>query len=131
MSQQVEFPDIELALKPYLRDGLAEWAADISQKFPATNWTPGHWVVVRDDGGPTVSLVTQRRRVGFTCIGADYKTTRRMADRVAALLHAAPEASTLPIADALVRSPYSLDATKRVEFYLSADLVVVGHTVTL
>ena len=129
--QTVEFPDLEVALLAPVKAALAEWSPIVGKNFPAPEWTPGMAVVVRDDSGPTTSPVTAARRVGFTVIGALYRETRAAAERLAAWLRAVPDMQALPIADATVRGPYSLDATGRVEFYLTAELVVVGHSVTL
>lgn len=126
----IEFPDIELILGPYLRGALAAWSPLVDRRFPGTGWTPGFAVVIRDDSGRDQSLITASRAVGFTVIGADYRTTRQLAERLAAVIREIPDALQLPIATATVRGPYSLDATNRAEFYLTADLVVVGHTVT-
>ena len=146
MAVGIEFPDIELLLKPYLASGLAAWAPLVDRRFPPPAWIPGspidpslatvkpnYALVIRDDSGSDRELVSANRVVGLTGIGKDYKLTRQMIERAATLLRAAPEAETLPIAACLgVRGPYSLDApTGRVEFYLTAELVVVGHPVTL
>ncbi len=128
-----EFPDLEMLLKDYLAGGLVSWSPLVGRRFPDKAWAPGFAVVIRDDSGGDLTLITATRNVGLTCIGPDtsYQQTRQMAERAATLLRAAPEASTLPIADATVRGPYSLDATGRVEFYLTAALTVVGHPVTI
>jgi hypothetical protein len=127
----VEYDDLELALGPYLRANLTPWAPLIDRRFPDTTWTPGYAVVIRDDGGPDESLVTGSRSVGFTVIGAANQQTKQLAERVATLMRALPDALLLPVAGATVRGPYSLDATNRAEFYLTVDLIVVGHSVTL
>ena len=129
MSVGVEFPDLELILGPYLREHLASWSPLVDRRFPAPGWTPGYAVVIRDDSGPS-AMVTATRSVGLTVIGSDYSQTRQLAERLAALIRALPDALALPIAAASVRGPYSLDAASRVEFYLTAELVVVGHSVT-
>jgi hypothetical protein len=128
----VEYDDLELILGPYLRAGLTSWTSVmVDRRYPATTWTPGFAVVIRDDGGVDQTLITGSRSVGFTVIGPGYQQTKQLAERVATLMRALPDASTLPVADAPVRGPYSLDATNRAEFYLTADLIVVGHSVAL
>jgi len=131
MTQVVEFPDLELLLSSYLAAGLSSWSPLVDRHFPPTTWTPGYAVVVRDDSGRDQSMVTASRMISLTCIGADYKVARQMAERAAVLLRALPGHPTIPVADASVRGPYSLDATNRAEFYLTGDLVVVGRSVTL
>ena len=133
MSTAVEYPDLEMILGPYLRSGLAAWSPRVDRRFPAPGWTPGFAVVIRDDSGRDQSIVTASRSVGLTVIGPEgqYQQVRQLAERVATLLRVLPDELLLPIADATVRGPYSLDATGRAEFYLTAELVVVGHSVTL
>ena len=128
-----EFPDLEMLLKDYLAGGLVSWSPLVGRRFPDKNWVPGFAMVIRDDSGGDGPLVLATRNIGLTCIGpeASYQQTRQMAERAATLLRAAPDAPILPIADATVRGPYSLDAIGRVEFYLTASLTVVGHPVTL
>ena len=128
----VEYDDIELLLGSYLRAHLTAWAPLVDRRFPAPTWTPGYAVVIRDDGGADLSLITGSRIVGFTVIGPAHQQTAQLAQRVATLIRALPEAASLPVVAATVRGPYSLDAaTTRAEFYLSADLIAVGHSVTL
>jgi hypothetical protein len=127
----VEFDDLELMLCGWLRPRLAQWSPLIDRLFPAPGWVPGFAVVVRDDSGIDRSLITASRSIGLTCIGAEHSQTRQLAERVATIMRALPDTLMLPIADAAVRGPYSLDATGRAEFYLTADLVAVGHTVTI
>lgn len=127
----VEYDDLEAWACGYLRPLLNEWAATVDRRFPAKTWTPGFHVVVRDDSGSDLSVVTARRSLGLTVIGPEtrYADTSRLARRVATLCRASliPGPSS-PVAAASVRGPYSLDAAGRSEFYLSADLTVVGHT---
>lgn len=133
MTTGVEFPDLEQQLAAHLRALLTAWSATVDRRHPAVGWTPGYAVVVRDDSGRDSSPVTATRNVGLTIIGPQtkYQQTRQLAERVATLLRLAPDGLSLPIADATVRGPYSLDATGRTEFYLTAELVTVGTTVTL
>lgn len=133
MVQAIEFPDLELMLTGHLRPRLEAWSARVDRRFPPANWTAGYAVVVRDDSGPDRSMITADRRVGFTCIGPEGSEhlVKQFAERVAAIVRAIPDVQTLPIATASVRGPYSLEANRRVEFYLTAELVVVGHSVTL
>jgi len=131
LARVVEYDDLELLLGPYLRANLTTWAPLVDRKFPATTWTPGYAVVVRDDGGPDQTLITGSRSIGLTVIGAANQQTKQLAERVATLMRALPDSSNLPVADATVRGPYSLNAPTRAEFYLTADLIVVGHSVTL
>jgi len=127
----VEYDDLELILGPYLRANLTTWAPLVNRTFPLPTWVPGFAVVIRDDGGTDASLVTGSRSVGLTVIGAANQQTKQLAERVATLMRALPDALLLPVADCTVRGPYSLEATNRSEFYLTADLIVVGHSVTL
>ena len=127
----VEYDDLELLLGPYLRANLATWAPLVDRRFPAKDWAPGFAVVIRDDGGQDQTLITGSRSVGLTVIGAGNQQTKQLAERVATLMRALPDASLLPVADATVRGPYSLEHPTRAEFYLTADLIVVGHSVTL
>lgn len=126
----VEYDDLELWLCGYLRTALASWPAAVDRRFPGRTWTPGYAVVVRDDSGADLTVVTASRRVGLTVIGpeSDYANTSRLAQRVAFLMRTSliPGPSS-PVAACTVRGPYSLDATGRTEFYLSGDLIVVGH----
>ena len=135
MTTIVEHADLELALCSYLRPKLqATWSAKVDRAFPATTWVPGFAVVVRDDSGPDLSLVTAQRNVGITIIGpqGSYQQTGQLAQRVAALLRVAADDPATPVAACVaVRGPYSLGATGRTEFYLTGDLVVVGHPVTI
>lgn len=127
----VEYDDLELWATSYLRPLLIAWPASVDRRFPDRAWTPGFWVVVRDDSGGDLSVVTARRSMGFTVIGPEsrYADTARLAQRVASLIRSSliPGPSS-PVAAASVRGPYSLDAAGRSEFHLSADLTVVGHT---
>lgn len=128
----VEYDDLELWTQAYLRPRLGEWAPFVDRRFPARSWVPGFAVVVRDDSGRDLSVVTASRSMGFTVIGpeGDYSRTERLAQRVATLLRQSPSPGPdSPVADCHVRGPYSLDATGRVEFYLAADLIVVGHPI--
>lgn len=128
----VEFDDLELWVCGYLRPLLAAWSAVVDRRFPAAGWAPGFAVVVRDDSGPDLALVTARRSLGVTVIGPEtrYADTSRLAQRIAYLLRTSliPGPSS-PVAACAVRGPYSLDATGRAEFYLSADLTVVGRPI--
>ena len=132
MIPAVEFPDLELWLAGYLRDGITGSTA--GRRFPDPKATlTGFHVVVRDDSGADRSIVTADRRVGVTVIGpesAGYAATRAAAERVASLLRTSPAPGDLsPVAACLsVRGPYSLDAVGRFEFYLTAELVVVGKS---
>ena len=132
MTTGIEFPDLEHELAAYLRPLLSAWSAVVDRRFPDKTWTPGYAVVLRDDSGRGLSPVTSTRNVGATVIGPQtkYQQTRQLAERVATIFRLIPDELSLPIADATVRGPYSLDATGRTEFYLTAELVTVGHTVT-
>ncbi len=132
-AETVEHVDLELWLCGRLRPALTTWAPLVDRRFPAPSWVPGFAVVVRDDSGPDQSMVTAARSVGVTVIGPDgtHQQTAQLAQRVAALLRLSYEPPSPVATCERVRGPYSLAAVGRVEFYLSADLVVVGQSVTL
>lgn len=129
----IEFPDLEALLVGYFTAGLTQWHPDIDREFPDTDWVAGWAVVVRDNSGPDKDIVTGIRQIGVTFIGPEghHAEVKKFAERGATLLRLTPSTRTLPIADATVRSLQSLGAVKRVEFYLTAELVVVGQTVTI
>lgn len=134
MSPAIEFPDLELWLADYFRAGIPGCTA--GRRFPDPKATlSGYWLVVRDDSGPDLSIVTAARRVAVTVIGpesAGHAATRAVAERAASLLRTSPAPGDVsPVAACeAVRGPYSLDATGRIEYYLTADLVVVGKPIT-
>ena len=129
--QALEYDDLELWLTGWLRPQLTAWSPWVDRKFPGTDWTPGYAVVVRDDSGPDLSIVTAQRVAGVTVVGPEvsYQQTAQLAQRVSTLLRSV--ASSPVAACVAVRGPYSQPAVGRVEFYLTADLIVVGHSVTL
>lgn len=132
MIAAVEYDDMEMWAQAYLRPQLSAWAPFVDRRFPDRTWTPGYAVVVRDDSGRDQSVVTASRSMGFTVIGPEgqYSDTERLAQRVATLLRYSPSPGPdSPVADCRVRGPYSLDATGRTEFYLAADLVIVGRPI--
>lgn len=128
MIPAVEYADLELWACNYLRPLLS---ATVDRRFPPKEWLPGSWVVVRDDSGPDLTPVTASRNMGFTIIGGDYATTSVLARHVAYLLRISPQPGPAsPVVDCRIRGPYSLDATGRSEFYLTAELTVAGQQVT-
>lgn len=132
MIPAVEYDDMEMWACDYLRPRLATWSPFVDRRFPARTWMAGFAVVVRDDSGRDLSVATASRSMGFTVIGpeSDYAGTERFAQRVATLMRRSPyPGPDSPVADCRVRGPYSLDATGRVEFYLAADLVIVGRPI--
>ena len=129
MLPAVEYDDLEFWLCGYLRPLLTEWSPVVDRLFPPPDWTAGFAVVVRDDSGPDESILTARRSVGMTVIGPSHQPAERLAQRVAYLIRAAPQPGpACPVARCAVRGPFSQPATGRSEFYLTADLIVVGHT---
>lgn len=135
MTTAIEYPDLELWAAGYLRTGLAAWSAKVGREFPAPDASFTYAAVVRDDSGPDAQF-TASRLLAVTVIGpaGAYQATRAVAERAAALLRvsASPGAST-PVARCVtVRGPYSVaSGTGRPEFYLTADLIVVGSPITL
>ena len=132
MTTVIEYPDLELWLAGYFRSKLTAWAAKADRRWPKSG--NGYDVVVRDDSGPDAQFHADRM-VGVTVLGpqGEQAATQRCAERVAALLRAAPEDRTTPVVrtDA-VRGPYAIESdTNRPAYYLTAGLRVVGSPVTL
>ena len=132
MTTVLEFPDLELWAAGYFRSGLAAWSASADRRWPTD--TTGYDVVVRDDSGPSGQF-TADRNLAVTVIGPEgsHAETGRVAERVAVLLRASPEDPSTPVARCTtVRGPYAVDSdSRRPAFYLTADLRVVGTSITL
>ena len=125
----IEFPDVELWATGWLRPQLADWSPFVSNQL--TTHTKAFAVIVRDDSGPD-GLVTAERRVGVRVIGTDKVRTGALARRVAALLRGAALPETPVAAVGSIRGPYRVDSpdSTTVEWYLTAELTVVGHQLT-
>lgn len=134
MTTVLEFPDMELWAASYLRAGLAAWSARVGRRWPSGTVTTGYDVVCRDDSGPDQQF-TADRLLGVTVLGPEggHYETGRVAERVAALLRASPEDRATPVARCTaVRGPWVIDPDNaRPAFYLTADLRVVGTSITL
>lgn len=134
MTTVIEYGDLELWAAGYLRAGLAAWSAKVGREFPAPGATFTYAAVVRDDSGPDRQF-TASRLLAVTIIGpaGAYQATKAVAERAAALLRASagPGTSTPVAACLTVRGPYSVPDTGRPEFYLTADLITVGTSITL
>lgn len=135
MTTVLEFPDLELWASAYLRAGLVSWSARVGRRWPPADGTAtGYDVVVRDDSGPSGQF-TADRNLAVTVIGPEgsHAETGRVAERVAVLLRASPEDPSTPVARCTtVRGPYAVDSdSRRPAFYLTADLRVVGTSITL
>lgn len=132
MTTVLEFPDLELWAAGYFRTGLSSWSASVDRRWPTD--TTGYDVVVRDDSGPSGQF-TADRNLAVTVIGPEgsHAETGRVAERVAVLLRASPEDLSTPVARCTtVRGPYAVDSdSRRPAFYLTADLRVVGTSITL
>lgn len=131
MIPAVAYDDLELWTSSYLRTRPSPPATfTVDRRFPPKEWTPGYWVVVRDDSGADLSIVTASRRMGFTVIGPEgrYADTSALAQWVAYQLRLSPQPGPgSPVVDCRIRGPYSLAASGRAEFYLAAELTVAGH----
>ena len=134
MSTVLEYPDMELWLSGYLRAGLAAWSPTVDRRFPETGTTYTNWVVVRDDSGSDAQF-TASRLVAVTIIGPDgaQSATERLAQRAAALIRAsAIPGPTTPVVNVrTVRGPWALTSGARPQFYLTAELSIVGIPITI
>ena len=134
MTTAIEYGDLELWAATYLRTGLAAWSAKVGREFPAPDATFTYAAVVRDDSGPDHQF-TASRLLAVTVIGpaGAHQSTRAVAERAAALLRvcAVPGASSPVAACRTVRGPYSVPDAGRPEFFMTADLIVVGSPITL
>ena len=130
-------PDLELWLTSYLRDVLTRegWDVEVDSKEPRGLRTPlsRPLVVIRDDSGQRVSVVSYRRQVGISVLAgtrSDDALARRLAlavyavatDDAIALAAGSPVAA---VTDSM--GPYAVDDDHDVaRRYLSAEYVVVG-----
>lgn len=134
MTTAIEYPDLELWAAGYLRARLAAWSVSVDRRFPAPGVSFTYAAVVRDDGGPDQQF-TATRSLAVTVIGpeGEHYQTGRCAERAAALLRVSHTDTTGPVARCVtVRGPYAVPSdTGRPEFYLTADLILVGSPVTI
>lgn len=126
----LSFADMEAWAVGWLTPKLAPgtWVA---RTFPPTNSAVALAVVVRDDSGADDGWLLGQRRLGFTVLAHDYQTAGDAARLVAAWLRASPADLSTPVVKVTIRGPYSVSTDPRTEFYLTADLTVVGQPVTL
>lgn len=149
MGSNVIHTDLELYLVHYLQDRLAEIAAGplgahqaladgvyVGSRHPPERRPKT--VVVRDDGGPTTSLVTKNPSVGVTILAGDDETDGQeatdLALLVAALVAGSPGTQPgNPIAAVLeMNGPYAVkDESGQPRRYFTASLVVAGQEFTL
>lgn len=135
MTTVLEYPDVELWMAAYLRAGLSVWSARADRRWPASGApVTGYDVVCRDDSGRDAQF-TAARQVAVTVLGPEGEQlqTGRVAERVAALLRAAPEDPATPVVlTETVRGPYAVDSGgRRPAYYLTAELRIVGSPITL
>ena len=127
MASTVIFPDLELWLTGWLRARIP--GAFISNRFPDPGSDITRYVIVRDDSGPD-AMATAQRSVGITVLAESDTASSELARTVAALLRTSPavEAGN-PVASVdAIRGPYRIITnTSRSEYYLTADLVIVGE----
>lgn len=134
MADRVIFSDLELFLTGFIRSELAahgEPGVFVSNQFPPE--ARPKTVVVRDDGGPGTSLVTESPSIGVTVLAGDDPTQGAEATRLAQLVKAIIKGSARvepgnPVAAVLssngpVKVP---DETGQPRRYMTFELSVTG-----
>lgn len=141
--------DIELFLARHIKAKLAALAAGpagpykelaagvyVGNRHPPTQRPKT--VVVRDDGGPTTSVITRETTVGVTVLAGDDATQGQLATDLALLVSAIVQACPgldpdNPVAAVItLNGPYKVpEESGQPRRYLTANLAVTGKEITL
>lgn len=138
MADRVIFSDLELFLTGFIRGELVargEAGVYVDNKFPDP--ARPKTVVVRDDGGPSTSTVTEAPTIGITVLAGDDPTQGAEAHRLAQLVKAIIKGSARvepgnPIAAVLasngpIKVPEESGQPRR---YMTFELSVTGNPFT-
>lgn len=91
MGSRVLHSDLELFLTGYLRAALADLGTPLTTDVFVSNSFPSpsrpKTVVVRDDSGPSTSIITKKPTVGVTVLAGDDPTEGQEATDLANLVH--------------------------------------------
>lgn len=144
MGSRVIFSDLELFLTDFIRDELAALAGNpypevfVSNRFFEPDEDdpqpePPFQVIVRDDGGPDTSIITNQPSVGITVLGGDDPTQGKEATDLALVVKAIVKDSARvepgnPVAAVLAATgPYKVtEESGRPRRYMTFELSVTG-----
>lgn len=145
MGSRVIFSDLELFLTGFIRDELAALpgapygGAFISNRFfepdpDAPQPEPPFQIIVRDDGGPDTSIITNQPAVGITVLAGDDPTQGQAATDLALVVKAVVKDCARvepgnPVAAVLgATGPYKVaEESGRPRRYMTFELSVTGQ----
>ncbi len=145
MGSRVIFSDLELFLTDFIRDELAALPGDpyagvfVSNRFFDPDGDeplpePPFQVIVRDDGGPDTSIITNEPAVGITVLAGDDPSQGKEATDLALVVKAIVKDSARvdpdnPIAAVLgATGPYKVtEESGRPRRYMTFELSVTGQ----
>lgn len=91
MGRRVLFSDLELFLTGYLRAELAALGTPLASDVFVSNSFPSparpKAVVIRDDSGPSASVITKEPTIGVTVLAGDDQTNGKAATDLANIVH--------------------------------------------
>ena len=130
MATAVVFPDIEAWLISYLRDLLSgrsePYAADVFVGHTVPDTRAERMVIVRRDGGPRETVVTERARVGVQVWAGTEPDAADLAAMVRALVGASAGEGPVKRVPALTGPAAVADESDQPLRYLTAELTVRG-----
>ena len=126
MMPLVVFPDVEAWCVTYLRDALLarpeEFAEDVYVSTQVPSPRLDRMVIVRRDGGPRMSVVTERARLGIRVWGESDALAHDLTQLVRALLAASPGTGPVKRADETSGPSYIAEESGQPFRYLVVEL---------
>jgi hypothetical protein len=126
----VVFPDVEAWCASYLRDELAARPEGFAENVYVSTQVPSprltRMVILRRDGGPRTSVVTERARLGIRVWGESDEVAQDLTQLVRAILGASAGNGPVRRVDEISGPSYIVEESGQPFRYLVLELITRG-----